>query len=87
MDLDEGEGEWDVLGRYVCMLSIVLPTLNLPAHRMSSIRRSSRFDKPQLTTLVLTRGASGYGLELQGSTPPVIGQVCECVCVGGCMRA
>ena len=48
-------------------------------HRMSSVRRSSIFDRPQLRTVTLRRSSDGYGLELQGSAPPVITQVCESV--------
>lgn len=47
--------------------------------RMSSVRRSSIFDRLQLKTVTLTKSQSGYGLELQGSSPPVIAQVCECI--------
>ena len=86
--LDEGEGAWDVLGRSasdsvsplqsVCPLQCVcLYSHNLC--RMNSVRRSSRFNKPQLSTVTLTRAASGYGLELQGKSPPIIAQVCECL--------
>ena len=35
------------------------------------------FDRPQLRSVTLTRTPAGYGLELQGSNPPVIAQVCE----------
>lgn len=41
------------------------------------MRRSSRFDRPQLRTVTLTRAPSGYGLELEGTGPPVIAKVCE----------
>ena len=45
--------------------------------RMNSVRRSSMFDRPQLKTISLTRTSAGYGLELQGSSPPIIAQVCK----------
>ena len=44
---------------------------------MNSIRRSSMFDRPQLKTVTLQRTPAGYGLELQGSAPPVVAKVCE----------
>ena len=40
--------------------------------RMSSIRRSNRFDKPQLLTVELRRDHEGFGLELEGKAPPII---------------
>ena len=46
--------------------------------RMNSIRRSNRFDKPQLLTVELKRTADGFGLELEGRSPPLIHAVCEC---------
>lgn len=45
--------------------------------RMNSIRRSNRFDKPQLLTVELNRTSQGYGLELEGKSPPVIHAVCK----------
>ena len=45
--------------------------------RMNSIRRSNRFDKPQLTTTTLVRGPDGFGLELEGSAPPIIKAICK----------
>ena len=73
----------------VCSVSLYSHNLcshshNLCSHshnlcRMNSVRRSSRFNKPQLSTVTLTRAASGYGLELQGKSPPIIAQVCECL--------
>ena len=45
--------------------------------RMSSIRRSSRFNKPHLITVKLKIGADGYGLKLEGRSPPTIVSVCE----------
>ena len=35
------------------------------------------FDRPILRTVTLTRTPTGYGLELQGNSPPIIAQVCE----------
>ena len=47
--------------------------------RMNSIRRSNRFDKPQLLTVQLQRTAEdGFGLELGGKSPPVIHAVSKC---------
>ena len=46
--------------------------------RMNSIRRSNRFDKPQLLTVELKRTVDGFGLELEGRSPPLIHAVCEC---------
>lgn len=43
--------------------------------RMSSVRRSSRFNKPRLITLTLKCGPDGYGLELEGRSPPTIASV------------
>ena len=45
--------------------------------RMNSIRRSNRFDKPQLLTVQLQRATDGFGLELEGKSPPVIHAVCK----------
>lgn len=46
--------------------------------RMNSIRRSNRFDKPHLLTVELKRSADGFGLELEGRSPPTIHAVCKC---------
>lgn len=46
--------------------------------RMSSIRRSNRFDKPQLVTVEVIRSEDGFGLELEGERPPVLCGLCEC---------
>lgn len=46
--------------------------------RMNSIRRSNRFDKPQLLTVELHRTVDGFGLELEGKGPPIIHAVCKC---------
>ena len=46
--------------------------------RMSSIRRSNRFDKPQLVTIEMIKGEEGFGFELEGERPPVICGLCEC---------
>lgn len=40
--------------------------------RMNSIRRSNRFDKPQLMTVVLRNGKTGCGIVLEGKEPPTI---------------
>lgn len=45
--------------------------------RMNSIRRSNRFDRPQLTTTTLVRGPDGFGLELEGTAPPIVQAICE----------
>ena len=45
--------------------------------RMNSVRRSNRFDKPQLLTLSLARGPDGFGLELGGRSPPIIVDACK----------
>lgn len=45
--------------------------------RMSSIRRSNRFDKPQLLTVEVCRGEKGFGVELEGARPPVLSSMCE----------
>ena len=45
--------------------------------RMSSIRRSTRFDKPQLITVEITRGENDFGVELEGERPPVLASICE----------
>ena len=75
---DEGESQWDALGRWAsggwCVLHMIQYLL---CCRMSSVRRSSIFDRLQLKTVTLTRSHSGYGLELQGGSPPVIAHVCE----------
>lgn len=57
--VDEGEAEWDSLGR------------------MGVLRRSSRFDKPRLVTVLLRRGKGGFGLELEGHMPATVSQVCK----------
>ena len=45
---------------------------------MNSVRRSSIFDRPQIMTVTLTLDHPlDMDLELQGSRPPVIAQVCE----------
>ena len=77
---DEGESEWDVLGR-----SAPSPHDQSPCHgsqtlvccRMNSVRRSSLFDRPHFTKVTLTRTPAGYGLELQGSGPAVVSCVCK----------
>ena len=45
--------------------------------RMSSIRRSTRFDKPQLITVEIYRGENGFGVDLEGERPPVLASTCE----------
>lgn len=45
--------------------------------RMNSIRRSNRFDKPQLLTVQLQKTADGFGLELESKSPPIIHAVCK----------
>lgn len=45
--------------------------------RMSSIRRSNRFDKPQLVTVEVVRGEDGFGVMLEGGKPPVLCGICE----------
>ena len=40
--------------------------------RMSSVRRSSRFDRPRLISLTLRSGPDGYGVQLEGRSPPTI---------------
>ncbi len=40
--------------------------------RMSSVRRSSRFNRPRLISLTLRSGADGYGIQLEGRSPPTI---------------
>lgn len=45
--------------------------------RMSSVRRSSRFNKPRLITVTLRSGPEGYGLKLEGRSPPTIVSVGE----------
>lgn len=45
--------------------------------RMNSIRRSNRFDKPQLLTVDLQRTPEGFGLELEGHSPPIIHSICK----------
>ena len=45
--------------------------------RMNSIRRSNRFDKPQLLTVQLHKTAEGFGLELESRNPPIIHAVCK----------
>ena len=49
--------------------------------RMNSIRRSNRFDKPQLLTVEIQRSDDGFGLELEGRSPPIIHAVCKLLCV------
>lgn len=46
--------------------------------RMNSIRRSNRFDKPQLLTVELKRSTDGFGLELEGRSPAIVHAVCKC---------
>lgn len=46
--------------------------------RMNSIRRSNRFDKPQLLTVEIMKTEKGFGIDLEGEKPPVIKTVCEC---------
>lgn len=43
--------------------------------RMSSVRRSSRFNKPRLINVTLRSGPDGYGLQLEGRSPPTIASV------------
>ncbi len=45
--------------------------------RMGLLRRSSRFDKSRLVTVVLHRGKGGFGLELEGQMPSTVSQVCK----------
>ena len=45
--------------------------------RMNSIRRSNRFDKPQLLTVQIQRSSDGFGLELRGKSPPTVHAVCK----------
>ena len=45
--------------------------------RMNSIRRSNRFDKPQLLSVQLQRTSDGFGIELGGKSPPIIHAVCK----------
>ena len=41
--------------------------------RMNSIRRSNRFDKRQLVTVVIRNGGkAGCGVMLEGKEPPII---------------
>lgn len=40
--------------------------------RMNSVRRSSRFNKPRLISVTLKSGVHGYGLQLEGRSPPTI---------------
>jgi len=42
---------------------------------MNSVRRSNRFDKAQLVTVTLRKGTDGFGLELGGTSPPIIAGV------------
>jgi len=46
---------------------------------MNSVRRSNRFDKAQLVTVTLRKGTDGFGLELGGTSPPIIAGVCKYV--------
>ena len=45
--------------------------------RMNSIRRSNRFDKPQLLTVVLRNGKAGCGITMEGKEPPSIASLGE----------
>jgi hypothetical protein len=45
--------------------------------RMSSVRRSSRFNRPRLISLTLRSGADGYGIQLEGRSPPTIASLSQ----------
>ena len=48
--------------------------------RMSSIRRSSRFNRPRLISLTLKSGPDGYGIQLEGRSPPTIASLSQFTC-------
>ena len=48
--------------------------------RMSSVRRSSRFNRPRLISLTLRSGPDGYGIQLEGRSPPTIASLGQLTC-------
>ena len=48
--------------------------------RMNSTRRSSRFNKPRLISVTLRSGADGYGIQLEGRSPPTIASLSQFTC-------
>lgn len=45
--------------------------------RMSSVRRSSRFNRPRLISVTLRSGPDGYGIQLEGRSPPTIASLSQ----------